>query len=139
MRRSIERSVKLLTISIAFALFLTGAFDCISVVIRHTLVQTLTPDRMRGRVSAISGMFISASNELGGFESGTLAKFTSPVFAVIFGGVGTLGVVAAAAAAIPQLRTFGRLDGKDLRNETVPPSSAAEASEEPTAPLAETS
>jgi len=122
-----------------FALFLTGAFDCISVVIRHTLVQTLTPDRMRGRVSAISGMFISASNELGGFESGTLAKFTSPVFAVIFGGVGTLGVVAAAAAAIPQLRTFGRLDGKDLRDETTPPSSAAEASEEPTAPLAETS
>ena len=57
-----------------FALFLTGMFDCVSVVVRHTLVQMLTPDRMRGRVSAISGMFISASNELGGFESGTVAK-----------------------------------------------------------------
>ena len=58
---------------------MTGAFDCISVVIRHTLVQILTPDRMRGRVSAISGMFISASNELGEFESGTLARLTSPI------------------------------------------------------------
>ena len=68
------------------ALFMTGALDCISVVIRHTLVQMLTPDRMRGRVSAISGMFIGASNELGEFESGTLARLTSPIFAAMIGG-----------------------------------------------------
>ena len=62
-------------------LVLIGAFDCVSVVVRHTLIQMCTPDRMRGRVSAISGMFISASNELGEFESGLLARLTSPVFA----------------------------------------------------------
>lgn len=93
------------------ALLFTGAFDCISVVIRHTLVQTLTPDRMRGRVSAISGMFISASNELGEFESGTLARFTSPVFAVVSGGIGTIIVVITAAMTVPELRKYGPLDG----------------------------
>jgi sugar phosphate permease len=95
------------------ALFLTGALDCISVVVRHTLVQLLTPDRMRGRVSAISGMFISASNELGGFESGLVAHLTTPVISVVSGGVGTLMVVAAAAMSVPQLRKYGRLDGQD--------------------------
>ncbi|MEX0675594.1 MAG: MFS transporter [Pirellulales bacterium] len=99
------------------ALFFTGTFDCISVIVRHTLVQMLTPDRMRGRVSAISGMFISTSNELGEFESGTLARFTSPVFAVVFGGIGTLAVVILAAVGNPQLRRYGRLDGGDLRDE----------------------
>ena len=72
---------------------MTGMFDCVSVVVRHTLVQGLTPDRMRGRVSAISGMFIGASNELGGFESGTVARLFSPVIAVVSGGIGTLFVV----------------------------------------------
>ncbi len=95
------------------ALFCTGAFDCISVVVRHTLVQLNTPDRMRGRVSAISGMFISASNELGEFESGVVAAVTSPVISVVAGGIGTLVVVVGAALAVPQLRTYGRLDGKD--------------------------
>ncbi len=95
------------------ALFSTGACDCISVIVRHTLVQMQTPDRMRGRVSAISGMFISASNELGEFESGVLASITSPVFAVVAGGLGTLTVVATAALSIPELRRYGRLDGRD--------------------------
>ena len=95
------------------ALYCTGLFDCVSVVIRHTLVQMLTPDPMRGRVSAISGMFISTSNELGEFESGTLARFTSPVFAVVFGGIGTLVVVIVAAIGNPRLRRYGRLDGRD--------------------------
>ena len=95
------------------ALFMAGVFDCVSVVVRHTLVQTLTPDRMRGRVSAISGMFISASNELGEFESGSLAAATSPIISVVAGGVGTLLVVGSAALAVPQLRKFGRLDGTD--------------------------
>ena len=94
-----------------FALMSMGAFDCVSVIIRHTLVQMLTPDRMRGRVSAISGMFISTSNELGEFESGTLARLTSAVFAVVFGGLGTLAVVVFAAVANPELRRYGRLDG----------------------------
>jgi hypothetical protein len=102
------------TFAISFAaLLMTGAFDCVSVVVRHTLVQVLTPDRMRGRVSAISGMFISASNELGEFESGTLARLTSPVVAVVSGGVGTLVVVAIATLSVPELRKYGRLDGTD--------------------------
>jgi MFS family permease len=99
------------------ALYCTGLFDCVSVVIRHTLVQMLTPDAMRGRVSAISGMFISTSNELGEFESGTLARFTSPVFAVAFGGIGTLAVVVITALGNAKLRRYGRLDGGDLPDE----------------------
>ncbi len=105
------------------ALFMAGVFDCVSVVVRHTLVQMLTPDRMRGRVSAISGMFISASNELGEFESGSLAWATSPMFSVVAGGVGTIVVVTGAALAVPQLRRFGRLDGTDAAaaSETIGP------------------
>ena len=105
------------------ALFMAGVFDCVSVVVRHTLVQMLTPDRMRGRVSAISGMFISASNELGEFESGSLAWATSPMFSVVAGGVGTIVVVTGAALAVPQLRKFGRLDGTDAAaaSETIGP------------------
>jgi MFS family permease len=90
-------------------LFLTGAFDNISVVIRHTLVQTLTPDEMRGRVSAVNGMFISASNEIGRFESGSVAALAGAVFSVVSGGIGTLIVVAATAFASPQLRKYGSL------------------------------
>ncbi|MDX2043258.1 MAG: MFS transporter [Acidobacteriota bacterium] len=90
-------------------LFLTGAFDNISVVIRHTLVQTLTPDEMRGRVSAVNGMFINTSNEIGRFESGAVASLTNAVFSVVSGGIGTLIVVAATAFASPQLRRHGSL------------------------------
>jgi MFS family permease len=90
--------------------FLTGALDNISVVVRHTLVQSLTPDRMRGRVSAVNGMFIGASNELGGFESGMVASWTSATFSVVAGGIGTLAVVGIVAALCPQLRRYGRLD-----------------------------
>ncbi len=92
-------------------LFLTGAFDNISVVVRQTLATILTPDEMRGRVSAVNGMFISASNELGRFESGSVAWLVSPVFSVVSGGVGTLIVVATVALSSPNLRRFGRLDG----------------------------
>lgn len=91
-------------------LALTGAFDMVSVVVRHTLVQLLTPDAMRGRVSAINGMFISASNELGEFESGVVAKLFGPVVSVVAGGIGTLLVVLVAAWLSPELRRFGRLD-----------------------------
>lgn len=92
-------------------LFTLGAVDNISVVIRHTLVQTLTPDEMRGRVSAVNGMFIGASNELGAFESGLVAAVFGPVVSVVSGGLGTLAVVTAAAWFWPDLRRFGRLDG----------------------------
>ena len=91
-------------------LFLTGAFDNISVVVRQTLVTILTPDEMRGRVSAVNGMFISASNELGRFESGSVAYFFGPIFSVVSGGIGTLVVVALVAWLSPQLREYGALD-----------------------------
>lgn len=90
-------------------LFLTGALDNISMVVRQTLTQLLTPDRMRGRVSAVSSIFIGASNELGGFESGLVAQWFGPVFSVVSGGVGTLLVVAGAAALAPQLLGIGAL------------------------------
>ncbi len=90
-------------------LFLTGAFDQVSMVVRHTMVQLTTPDAMRGRVSAVNGVFVSASNELGGFESGLVAHWFGPIIAVVSGGIGTLVVVAATAWAAPQLRRFGSL------------------------------
>jgi MFS family permease len=91
-------------------LFICGATDSISVVVRHTLVQLLTPDEKRGRVSAVNGLFIGTSNELGGFESGFVAYLTTPVFAVVSGGVGTLLVVIAVAFLWPEIRNYGRLD-----------------------------
>jgi len=91
-------------------LFATGALDNISVVVRQTLIQMLTPDEMRGRVSAVNSMFIGASNDLGAVESGVVAHFTSPTFSVVSGGLGTLLVVALAALRWPKLRQYGRLD-----------------------------
>jgi MFS family permease len=76
------------------ALFVTGAVDMVSVVVRQTLVQLETPDAMRGRVSAVNSVFIGASNELGEFESGVLAAIAGPVGSVVIGGLGTLAVVA---------------------------------------------
>ncbi|MBB5397111.1 MFS transporter [Mucilaginibacter sp. AK015] len=74
-------------------LFLQGAFDSISVIIRGTLMQLLTPDHMRGRVSAVNSMFIGSSNEIGDFESGVAAKLLGTIPAVIFGGSMTLAIV----------------------------------------------
>lgn len=90
-------------------LFLLGVFDMVSVVIRHTLVQLLTPNSMRGRVSAVNGMFISASNELGAFESGALASLIGVVESVVVGGIGTILVVVLVALKFPQLRRYGQL------------------------------
>jgi len=87
-----------------------GACDNISVVIRNTLVQLLTPDEMRGRVSALNALFIGTSNELGAFESGVVAGFFGPVFSVVAGGIGTIIVVLTVAGLFPQLRSFSRLD-----------------------------
>jgi MFS family permease len=99
-------------------LFLTGALDMISVVIRHTLVQLWTPDAMRGRVSAVNSLFISISNELGGFESGFVAwlfarpgdPMFGPTVSVVSGGVGTILVVLLIAWRFPHVRRCGRLD-----------------------------
>ena len=90
-------------------LFLTGLFDNVSVVVRHTLVQLRTPNEMRGRVSAVNSMFIGSSNELGGFESGLVARLFGPVVSVVSGGIGTLMVVGVWARLFPGLRRFGRL------------------------------
>ena len=92
-------------------LFVCGAVDNISVVVRHTLVQLLTPDEKRGRVSAVNSLFIGTSNELGGFESGSVANWFGPVFSVVSGGVGTILVVIAVALIWPEIRKYGRLDG----------------------------
>jgi MFS family permease len=86
------------------ALFVLGASDMVSVNIRGSLVQLSTPDAMRGRVSAVSMLFIGASNELGEFESGTTAALFGTVPAVILGGLGTLAVVAAWMKLFPPLR-----------------------------------
>jgi MFS family permease len=91
-------------------LAILGSCDNISVVVRSTLVQILTPDVMRGRVSALNSLFIGTSNELGAFESGLVANFFGPVFSVVSGGIGTLVIVAAMALLSPQLRRYGRLD-----------------------------
>ena len=90
-------------------LLLTGALDNISVVVRATLVQLLTPDSMRGRVSAVNAIFIGSSNELGGFESGLTAQLVGPVVSVVAGGIGTILVVLAVALIWPPVRRLGSL------------------------------
>lgn len=90
-------------------LTLTGVFDSVSVIVRHTLLQILTPDFMRGRVSAVNNVFIGSSNEFGAFESGITAATFGPVASVVGGGIGTILVVIAAACLWPELRRFGRL------------------------------
>ena len=99
-------------------LFLAGALDMISVVIRHTLIQLWTPDEMRGRVSAVNGMFIGISNELGEFESGTVSHLFErphdvafgPTVSVVSGGVGTILVVLLATWLFPEMRRHRGLD-----------------------------
>ncbi|MGI8498022.1 MAG: MFS transporter [Gemmatimonadaceae bacterium] len=105
------------------ALVLTGAFDNISVVVRSTLLQLLTPDDMRGRVSAVNSVFIGTSNELGGFESGAIAALFGPVFSVVAGGVGTIVVVLAVARHWPQVRGLGSL--AELGKQEHPPPGSA--------------
>jgi MFS family permease len=91
------------------ALVLVGASDMISVVIRATLVQLMTPDEMRGRVNAVDMVFIGASNQLGEFESGVTAGWFGTVPAVVLGGIGTLVVTALWAWAFPDLRRADQL------------------------------
>jgi MFS family permease len=101
-------------------LFLTGALDNISVVVRGTLVQVLTPDEMRGRVSAVNAIFIGSSNELGEFESGVTARLFGAVRAVVLGGVGSILVVLAVAWGWPSVRRLGPLHEAGLQPEPAP-------------------
>ena len=109
-------------------LALTGALDNVSVVVRQTLVQVLTPDEMRGRVSAVNAIFISSSNELGAFESGITAEWFGPVISVVGGGIGTIVVVLGVMALWPQVMRLGRLHA--VKRELIP-------EEGPVAPPAE--
>ncbi|MBV9082649.1 MAG: hypothetical protein JOZ62_08245 [Acidobacteriaceae bacterium] len=84
-------------------LVLLGASDMISVIVRHTMIQLATPDEMRGRVSAVNMVFISASNEIGQFESGITAQWFGTVRAVVLGGLGTIAVVLAWIPLFPSL------------------------------------
>ena len=96
------------------ALIILGAADMISVFVRQSLVQIVTPDAMRGRVSAVSGLFISASNELGEFESGVAARFLGPIGAALLGGFGSIAVTMAWAKLFPALRMADRLVPPEL-------------------------
>jgi MFS family permease len=87
-----------------FFLALSGAFDSVSMVIRSTLMQLLTPDEMRGRVSSVNSMFIISSNEIGSFESGTAARLLGLVPSVVLGGMATLGIVGLTAWLSPKMR-----------------------------------
>jgi MFS family permease len=91
------------------ALATLGASDMISVFVRSALIQYATPDEMRGRVSAVSSLFIGASNELGEFESGVTATLFGTIPAVVIGGLGTLAVVAGWMWLFPPLRKVDRL------------------------------
>jgi len=95
-------------------LLLLGSCDNLSVVIRSTLVQVLTPDDMRGRVSALNSLFIGTSNELGAFESGLVANFFGPIFSVASGGIGTIITVLLMAWLSPELRRYGALGKPEL-------------------------
>jgi MFS family permease len=90
-------------------LFVCGFADNISVIVRHTLVQLLTPDEMRGRVSSVNSLFIGTSNDLGGFESGTIAGKFGTVFSVVTGGIGTILAVVGVALIWPEVRKYGAL------------------------------
>lgn len=108
-------------------LALIGASDNISVVIRQTLIQSLTPDSMRGRTSAVNQVFIGASNELGGLESGVTAKLFGPVASVVGGGLGTLLVVMGVAAKWPAIRRLGSLKELQPANDSLDKTDVASA------------
>lgn len=95
-------------------LFFVGAFDSVSVIIRGSIVQLVTPDEMRGRVSSVNNIFIGTSNEFGALESGLTAALFGPVISVAAGGMGTILVVIGVALRWPQTRKIGALD-RNLR------------------------
>ena len=91
-------------------LVVSGMADNISVLIRSTLLQMLTPPELYGRVVSINSIFIGSSNELGAFESGVTARLLGTVPAVVLGGLASLGVVTAVGLSVPRLRRLRRLD-----------------------------
>ena len=108
------------------ALFVMGLADSMSVYVRQNIVQIITPDDMRGRVSSVASLFINASNELSEFESGMTAHWWGTVPAVVFGGSVTFGVALLFAVLLPKLRQVDRLDAEDLvrRYRDMPPPKA---------------
>ena len=111
------------------ALAVLGAADMVSVYVRSSLIQLHTPDAMRGRVSAVSMLFISASNELGEFESGLTAAWFGPVEAVLFGGIGAVLVTVAWALLFPELRRADRFVARADSSNAAKAAIAAEQSE----------
>jgi MFS family permease len=99
---------KVFWLSVA-ALAVLGAADMLSVFVRQALIQVVTPDPMRGRVAAVSTLFVSGSNELGEFETGLVARFIGPVAAAVYGGIGAILATGLWAAMFPQLRKADRL------------------------------
>jgi MFS family permease len=95
-------------------LAIIGGLDMVSVVIRNTIAPLVTPDAMRGRVGAITSLFIGTSNQLGGFESGAVAGAFGPVFSVVSGAIGTVIVVIAVAWYWPAIRRLGTLASVEL-------------------------
>jgi MFS family permease len=100
---------KALWLSLAM-LSIAGGLDSVSVIVRGSIVQLVTPDEMRGRVSAVNNIFIGTSNEFGALESGLTAALFGPVISVVAGGIGTILVVVAAGLRWPQIRKIGVLD-----------------------------
>jgi MFS family permease len=91
-------------------LILSGMFDCVSVIVRQTLIHTLTPENMKGRVAAVNSIFVGSSNEIGSFESGVAAKMIGVIPSVIFGGVMTIGVVGITGWKAVKLRKLDRVE-----------------------------
>ncbi|HNI43232.1 MAG TPA: hypothetical protein PK230_00965 [Chitinophagales bacterium] len=85
---------------------MTGAFDAVSVQLRHTILQMTVPDEMRGRVSSVNTIFISSSNEIGAFESGLAARLMGTIPSVVFGGTMTVLIVLGTYFKVPALRNF---------------------------------
>lgn len=104
---SLSKSIPLSVV----ALLVIGAADTISVVVRSSLVQLMTPDEMRGRVNAVNSLFIGTSNQLGEFESGMMAGMIGPVWTGVVGGLGTIAVVLIWMRLFPQLVRVEQLDG----------------------------
>lgn len=98
-----------------------GGFDMVSVVIRQTLVQVATPEHMRGRVNAVNAVFVGASNQIGGFESGALASLIGAAGSAVVGGVGAIAVVVAIAWLFPEVRRADRLHEPALEEAALEP------------------
>lgn len=91
------------------ALLFTGVFDSVSVIVRQSLVQLLTPDHLRGRVTSVNQIFIGSSNEIGALRAGLMGALVGPVAAVVWGGLGTLLVAGIVASSVPGLRRLAPL------------------------------